>query len=146
MTHPIRGRSALLCLALAGSTALAQNTQAPELEEVIVTGSNIVSSLDAEKRGAPVEVITADAIAKTGANSLADVLAQNPSITGGAQGEQDSGGRGFVNLRGLGTQYTLGVENAFDRDVPFVVYRNDYNSFENDLRGRYIYARLNLDF
>ncbi len=35
---------------------------------------------------------------------------------------------------------TVGVENAFDRDVPFVVYRNDYNSFENDLRGRYIYA------
>jgi iron complex outermembrane receptor protein len=113
MTHPIRGRSALLCLALAGSaTAQAQNAQAPELEEVIVTGSNIVSSLDAEKRGAPVEVITADAIEKTGANSLADVLASNPSITGGAQAEQDSGGRGFVNLRGLGTQYTLVLVNG----------------------------------
>jgi iron complex outermembrane receptor protein len=113
MTHPIRGRSALLCLAIAGSaTALAQNTQMPELEEVIVTGSNIQSSLDAEKRGAPVEVITADAIAKTGANSLADVLAHNPSITGGAQSEQDSGGRGFVNLRGLGAQYTLVLVNG----------------------------------
>jgi iron complex outermembrane receptor protein len=113
MTHRIRGRSALLCLAIAGtSTALAQNTPSTELEEVIVTGSNIVSSLDAEKRGAPVEVITAEAIEKTGANSLADVLASNPSITGGAQAEQGSGGRGFVNLRGLGTQYTLVLVNG----------------------------------
>lgn len=113
MIHPIRARSALLCLALAGSgTVFAQNTQAPEVEEVIVTGSNIVSSLDAEKRGAPVEVITAAAIEKTGANSLADVLANNPSVTGGAQGEQDSGGRGFINLRGLGTQYTLVLVNG----------------------------------
>ncbi len=113
MTHPIRGRSTLLYLALAGSaTALAQNTPPAELEEVIVTGSNIQSSLDAEKRGAPVEVITAAAIEKTGANSLADVLANNPSITGGAQSEQDNGGRGFVNLRGLGAQYTLVLVNG----------------------------------
>jgi iron complex outermembrane receptor protein len=113
MTHRILSRSALLCLAIAGTTtALAQDTPSAELEEVIVTGSNIVSSLDAEKRGAPVEVITAAAIEKTGANSLADVLASNPSITGGAQAEQGTGGRGFVNLRGLGTQYTLVLVNG----------------------------------
>ncbi|MBL8270216.1 TonB-dependent receptor [Steroidobacter sp.] len=83
-----------------------------ELEEVVVTGSNIVSSVDPEKRGAPVEVITAESIDKTGANSLSDVLANNPSMTGGALAEQDQGGRGFVNLRALGAQYTLVLVNG----------------------------------
>ena len=41
---------------------------------------------------------------------------------------------------------SLGVENAFDREVPFIVFRNNYNSFENDLRGRFVYARLTTDF
>jgi iron complex outermembrane receptor protein len=84
----------------------------PELAEVVVTGSSIASSVDAEKRSIPVDVISAEQIGKTGANTLADVLAANPALTNGALAEQDSGGRGFANLRGLGTQYTLVLLNG----------------------------------
>ncbi|MBL8269825.1 TonB-dependent receptor [Steroidobacter sp.] len=99
---------------VASSASVANATTRPDagVEEVIVTGSNIVSSLDAQKRGAPVQVITDAEIDKTGANTLADVLASNPSVTGGMQAEQGSGGRGFVNMRGLGTQYTLVLVNG----------------------------------
>lgn len=82
------------------------------LSEVIVTGSNIRSSVEAEKRSIPIDVISSAQIDQTGANTLADVLSTNPAITGGALAEQDNGGRGFANLRGLGTQYTLVLLNG----------------------------------
>ena len=82
------------------------------LEEIVVTGSNIVSSVEVAKRSVPVDVITAEEIARTGASTLAQVLASNPAIAGGALAEQESGGRGYVNLRGLGPQYTLVLVNG----------------------------------
>ncbi|MBL8271386.1 MAG: TonB-dependent receptor [Steroidobacter sp.] len=82
------------------------------LAEIVVTGSNIVSSVEAEQRSVPVDVITAEDISKTGATSLAEVLANNPALAGGALAEQQSGGRGFANLRGLGPQYTLVLLNG----------------------------------
>ena len=41
---------------------------------------------------------------------------------------------------------SVGVDNVFDRKVPFLTVINDYNKYENDLRGRYVYARIGVDF
>ena len=118
MSHQNRRLSLLMCAiasALATSAA-AQNPaeQAPvqELQAVTVTGSNIQTTLAAEKQGAPVEVITAQDTQNTGPTRRAKVLANGPPIVGGPAAEQGSGGRGFVNLRGLGTQYTLVLLNG----------------------------------
>lgn len=99
---------------LSGSerTAVAQGAQGVELEEVVVTGSNIASSVEVAKRSVPIDIISAEDIKQTGASTLAQVLASNPAIAGGALAEQQSGGRGFVNLRGLGAQYTLVLLNG----------------------------------
>jgi iron complex outermembrane receptor protein len=55
-------------------------------------------------------------------------------------------GRDAGWLPAHGVQLTVGVENAFDRKVPFLTVINDFNRYENDLRGRFIYARVGVDF
>jgi len=45
-----------------------------------------------------------------------------------------------------GLQLALGARNVFNRDPPFVKIINSYNSSDNDVLGRYIYARIGVDF
>ncbi len=40
----------------------------------------------------------------------------------------------------------VGVDNAFDRQPPFIVALNGYDSSEADVRGRYVYASIRAKF
>ncbi|MBL8265828.1 TonB-dependent receptor, partial [Steroidobacter sp.] len=59
---------------------------------------------------------------------------------GGTQGRSQS----WLPMNAV--RLTLGVQNAFDREVPFLVVVNGYNNYENDIRGRFVYARVAMDF
>lgn len=95
------------------SFALAQNV-APELERVVVTGSNIRTT---QKEGASaVQVITAKELAATGKTSVADVLRSISANSGNSFNEQYtasfSAGTAGLSLRGLGQRNTLILVNG----------------------------------
>jgi iron complex outermembrane recepter protein len=83
-----------------------------ELERVIVTGTLIPT---AESEGAlPVTTYTEETLKKFGGTNVVEALRSLPSFYGNTSTENDSnGGTGaaVVNLRGLGTQYTLTLIN-----------------------------------
>jgi outer membrane receptor protein involved in Fe transport len=83
-----------------------------DLERMIVTGTLIPT---AETEGAlPVTTYTAETLKKFGATNLAEALRSLPSYYGNTPNENDSlGGTGaaVINLRALGTQYTLTLIN-----------------------------------
>ena len=99
--------------AMYGTVAMAQQA-APELERVIVTGSNIKRT-DAET-ASPVQVLTREAIERTGKQSIQEVLR---GITADGQGSISSSfsngfaaGSAAVSLRGLGVNSTLVLVNG----------------------------------
>jgi iron complex outermembrane recepter protein len=107
-------------LAAASSVAMAQTPPAAssaELETVIVTGSYIKGS--AEDAALPVDVITAEDLAKQGAPTTLELLKTLP-VSNGVLGDsnqfdaraQGSEGSGSVNLRGLGPTRTLVLLNG----------------------------------
>jgi outer membrane receptor protein involved in Fe transport len=121
-THRIRGRarrSRLLLLAsvfaVSVQPALAQSDpaqEAPEAEEVVVTGSLVErSGFDTPT---PVTVIGMDAIERVAAPSIADVINQMPALRASltptsavnAGGSTQTGGN-FLDLRGLGFARTM---------------------------------------
>jgi iron complex outermembrane receptor protein len=84
------------------------------VEKIEVTGSNI-KRVDQETV-APVEIITRDQIERTGQATVAEVLRNIPSNTGGSFGESfansfASGAPG-ISLRGLGQKTTLVLLNG----------------------------------
>ena len=100
---------AVLSLGLMPNTSFAQE-DSEEVEEVIVTGSKIKKSIfDSSK---PLEIVSADAIERTGLNNIGDVL-QNISssdgtgirpvttLTNGGDGSNE------ISLRNLGSGRTL---------------------------------------
>lgn len=112
-------RLAMSLSSLVAATALAQDA-APEssLEEIVVTGTNI---RDVVVIGGAIQTIDADAVARSGRATVAELLRELPAnFAGGVassdnnRGGQDSsssganltGGSG-VNLRGLGALSTL---------------------------------------
>jgi iron complex outermembrane receptor protein len=103
-------------IACAASPAFAQQTPPPaKVEKIEVTGSNI-KRVDTET-ASPIQVITADDIAKSGATSVAEVLRSIPAASAGALQDFDSGtgfaaGAQSVSLRGLGSQATLVLVNG----------------------------------
>ena len=103
-----------LCAGGCAVTAVAQQQQAQQLQRVEVTGSNI-KRIDAETV-APVEIITREQIARTGQPTIADVLRNLPSNTGGSFGESYSNsfapGAAGIALRGLGQKTTLVLING----------------------------------
>ena len=100
-------------LLAAAVPAVAQTT--PErLERVEVTGSNIKRT-DTEGV-APVEIITREDIVRSGRPTIAEVLRNLPSNTGGSFGESFSNsfapGAAGISLRGLGQKATLVLLNG----------------------------------
>lgn len=103
-----------LCAGGCAVTAVAQQQQPQQLQRVEVTGSNI-KRIDAETV-APVEIITREQIQRSGQPTIADVLRNLPSNTGGSFGESFSNsfapGAAGISLRGLGEKTTLVLLNG----------------------------------
>ncbi|OGT72282.1 MAG: TonB-dependent receptor [Gammaproteobacteria bacterium RIFCSPLOWO2_02_FULL_57_10] len=120
MNHAIPGRRKALFVAvmLAGtplSVIAQQDTDTPEIEEVIVTGSLIRGTpLDA---ALPVEVYTAEDMELSGAPTALE-FAKSLSVSGATTGESyyfgGAGNTGSVsyNLRGIGADKTLTLFNG----------------------------------
>ena len=119
-------------LATAVTTALAQETS-EVAEVVIVTGSYIRGT--AEDAALPVDIISAEDLAKQGSPSALEMI-KDLSVSNGVLGDtnqfdaraQGSEGSGTVNLRGFGPQRTLVLLNG-RRMVPspFLVGAVDTN-------------------
>ena len=100
------------------SFGIAHAQQAPvaqKVEKIEVTGSNI-KRVDTETT-APIVVITAEDIKRSGATSVQELLNNLPIATGGALSDVNSGngfspGSATVALRGLGSQSTLTLLNG----------------------------------
>lgn len=111
---------ACTAMALAALTpaALAQEAS----QRVEVTGSSIKQSL--EQQALPVQIITRDEIAKTGAVNIEALLMALPSVSaaGGITKSMGAGvstyGRSSISLRGLGDQRTLILQDG-RRLAPF---------------------------
>jgi iron complex outermembrane recepter protein len=119
-------------LATAVSTALAQQTS-EVAEVVIVTGSYIRGT--AEDAALPVDVISAEDLAKQGSPSTLEMI-KGLSVSNGVLGDtnqfdaraQGSEGSGSVNLRGFGPQRTLVLLNGRRMVAsPFLVGAVDTN-------------------
>jgi iron complex outermembrane receptor protein len=92
----------------------AQTGSSQSLQRVEITGSNI-KRIDAESV-APVEVITREQIQRSGQPTIADVLRNLPSNSGGSFGESFTNsfapGAAGISLRGLGQKTTLVLINS----------------------------------
>ncbi|GAC1505757.1 MAG: hypothetical protein NVS1B14_11240 [Vulcanimicrobiaceae bacterium] len=109
------GGSAISLGLLPVAKAQTEAPQAPQqkLERVTVTGSNIRRT-DTETV-APVQVITRDQIERSGRVTLADVIKDLPSNTGGSFNEYANSfapGSSGASLRGLGQKATLVLLNG----------------------------------
>jgi iron complex outermembrane receptor protein len=99
------------------------DADAAPLDAIVVTGTSIESTNSGAYQSAPISVITADAIEKSGAASLESYFQTQPdfvlsgqssfSNTGGSSGATGTNlGATTLNLRGLGPQYTLVLLNG----------------------------------
>ncbi|MBW8848725.1 MAG: TonB-dependent receptor [Burkholderiales bacterium] len=98
-------------LALAATSALAQETQ--KLERIEVTGSSI-KRVSAES-SLPITTFTKEEIARSGATTVQDLVQGLPSSFGGgvvANNVGATGGASTANLRALGPKYTLVLLNG----------------------------------
>ena len=101
---------------IAGFTAMASAQQAtPRVEKIEVTGSNI-KRVDAET-AAPIQVITADEIRRSGRQTVTEVLRELPINAAGGLTELSgsgsfSAGAATASLRGLGSTATLVLLNG----------------------------------
>ena len=78
--------------AATSTPVLAQETEAGELEQIVVTGSRI-RRVDAET-ASPVFTLDRSAIAETGVTTIGDLLQQIPSVSGAATNPQVNNGGG----------------------------------------------------
>jgi iron complex outermembrane recepter protein len=97
------------------SWAQAQTASEPKAEKVEVTGSNIKRV--AAEGATPVQVITRDQIARSGATSLSEILSTVSIGGSGSFSETNTnlssgGGASGIGLRGLGLSYTLVLLNG----------------------------------
>lgn len=109
------GGTALIALA-ATADARAQATQvAPNLDEVVVTGSRAIK--DGSRSPTPLTVISAVESRTFGAGNIADTLSQVPQFRA-SPGAGNNGpgstypGQSFLNLRGIGPTRTLVLVNG----------------------------------
>jgi outer membrane receptor protein involved in Fe transport len=122
--RPVKGRLCLAISAAMGFGAIysapltAQNDSLeaeyePILEEVIVTGSRIVTE-DGFGRSSPVTVIGMEEIASFGLTRIEDILNNLPQIETAQTAFQsfDATGTAQINLRGLGPKRTLVLVNG----------------------------------
>jgi iron complex outermembrane receptor protein len=117
-------------VALTVVTTAAHAQQAQRVEKIEVTGSNI-KRVDQETV-APIEIITRDQIERTGQATVAEVLRNIPSNTGGSFGESFANsfasGAAGISLRGLGQKTTLVLLNG-RRTTGFGFAQNLQESF-----------------
>ena len=85
-----------------------------KLERIEVTGSSI-KRVDKET-ASPVQILSAEDIARSGATSVADLMRLLPAVTGGGQVDSTSTsfseGVATVSMRGLGSASTLTLING----------------------------------
>ena len=124
MTHHKRKQLPLLLQAALGagttatllvSTAFAQQAAPQKIEKIEVTGSNI-KRIDAET-SAPIQIITADEIRRSGRQTVTELLRELPINAAGGLTELSgsgsfSAGAASASLRGLGTSATLVLLNG----------------------------------
>jgi len=109
----VGGIAAVLGASLVSLAATAADTAtpapAPELVEIVVTGSSIAQRLDSSSL--PVTLLTADEIAKTGYTSATDLLQNLPGMQGfvPASSSVNGGGGGVTTaaVHSLPSKYTL---------------------------------------
>ena len=96
------------------NVAVAQETTASTVDEIIVTGSRI-RRVDAET-AVPIQIINAEAIQQSGVTTLGELITRLPSIGGAATNPatNNGGGDGATNieLRGLDVKRTLVLLNG----------------------------------
>lgn len=101
-----------------GATAAdAQTAQAPQVEEIVVTGSRVVR--DGYEAPTPVSVVGVEALGNTATSNLADTINQLPVLQGSSTpmstATLTTSGLGAINglnLRGLGVTRTLVLLNG----------------------------------
>lgn len=83
--------------------------QDDDVDQIIVVGSSIgVSIEEAESQALPIDVLGADQLEGIGQFTVGDILRNQPAFSGGnGQNVGDGETQSFVNLRGVGPQYTL---------------------------------------
>ncbi len=90
--------------------------KAPELAEVVITGSNIrVGADEADKSALPVQVLSSEDFKATAGESIGDLLRSQPIVSGfntTPANDEYNGGNTTINLRGIGDQYTLVLVNG----------------------------------
>jgi outer membrane receptor protein involved in Fe transport len=99
-------------IAMAQTAAAKSADTAPELQEVVVTGSRIASpNLEAIS---PVTAITSEEIKTTGVTRIEDLINSLPQVVAdqGSGISMGSNGTATLNLRGLGSQRTLVLVNG----------------------------------
>src|SRR5690349_12639700 len=102
---------AATCSVLMSNGALAQSAgrEDTQPEEVLVTGSRIVSNGNAQPT--PVTVVSADQLDAISPKGIADALIQLPSFSGSnsrsSGGAAANAGHTYLNLRGLGVPRNL---------------------------------------
>ena len=87
----------------APSAALAEEEEANEVEEIVVTGSRIVrSSADSDSN---ISIISREEIEDLGVTSIGDFLQDIPQNVGGLNAQNNNGGNGStqLSLRNLGS-------------------------------------------
>ncbi|WP_374517812.1 TonB-dependent receptor [Undibacterium squillarum] len=104
----------IACALLAGLSLLpAQAEEAEKVQRVVITGSNI-SRIDLEGP-TPVEVIRRDAIEKSGAATVSELLSKLPSMyipLDGSDAGSFAAGASSVQLRGMDAKYVLILLNG----------------------------------
>jgi len=96
---------------LAAPYAIAQ--QSGPIEEIVVVGSAVGVDLDeVESQALPINIITAAQIDAAGQFTTRDLLANQPSFVGSSESTDAGGELADLNLRGVGSNYTLVLVNG----------------------------------
>ncbi len=120
--------SIVMALSASYAQAAAAGAPAPELSEVIVTGSLIAGT--SKDAALPVNVVTQEQMRRQGAPSVVEIIKQLPESSGviGESNQFVAGGRGqglygtsTVNLRGLGPERTLTLFNGHRLPLAFAI-------------------------
>ncbi|MBL8271701.1 TonB-dependent receptor [Steroidobacter sp.] len=86
---------------------------AGDLEEIVVVGSSLKISVQEVESGAlPIQLISQQEIESSGTRTIGEFLRNEPAFSGAPSGMGDGSVRTTLNLRGLGSQYTLTLING----------------------------------
>jgi len=102
--------------AITTGAAYAADNDFEEIDEIVIVGSSIkTSAAKLDMSSQPIELITNQQFKMTSAESVADYLRKIPLNNGQSNSpttDEYGGGRSSINLRGVGSQYTLVLMNG----------------------------------